>query len=149
MIHIFYDAKSRLRAFILQPGYLLDHILATLAFLHADSFIGAGASESITGMPLCRPAAGVFQQLLLFTLLVPDSVAKDLPDPCRSALLPGFSAVVIGAFDVSLLCVCSRIGPASGRFQGLASGWHISACRPSRPVNITCTPWPCYPHPLQ
>lgn len=88
---------------------------------------------------MCRPAAGVFQQLLLFTLLVPDSVAKDVPDPCRSALLPGYSAVVIGAFDVSLLCVCSRIGPVSGSLEGLASRWHITACRPIGLPHILCT----------
>jgi hypothetical protein len=44
----------------------------------------------------------VFQQLLLFTLLVPESVAKEVPDACRCSVpgALGYAAVVIGATNM-------------------------------------------------
>ena len=53
----------------------------------------------------------MFQQLLLFTLLVPTALAMDVPLPCRCAVpgLPGYLAVVIGV-DASYMAGHLRIG---------------------------------------
>lgn len=42
----------------------------------------------------------MFQQLLLFTLLVPDALAADVAEPCRCPVpgLSGYWAVAIGAW---------------------------------------------------